>query len=292
LEAGDDDEVAAGGKEVLMRNALILLVLALLAVGCGAKESGLAESDEALKDAGSSRMEMTVADSELPPGFTATGSIDYARDRAELVIKSKAMDLPGGEMHVRFIGRTAYIGWTLLGKLRWQKETEYDPTAAERFMPGLGGPNPDQLLGTIIKASEKIETLGNDEIRGVSTKHYRAHIDKEKFNDDARDLPDKLVIDAWIDEDGLVRRVRLPDSDTSTTMIDLYDFGVEVDVEAPSADEIITEDELMKLAEKECAQVRQRGEAPEDSFACAMGGVLVSDYEGSIETVPQTETER
>jgi hypothetical protein len=276
--------MAAGGKEVLMRRLLILVFLVPFAVGCGAKESGLAESEEALKNAGSSRVEMSTVYSELPRGFSATGSIDYVRDRGELVVKFKAMDVSGDEMHARFIGRTTYVGWTLLGKMRWLKGQDYDLTAAERFMPGPGGPKPDQLLGMLIEASEKIETLGNDEIRGVSTKHHRAHLDMKKLGDDARDLPDKLVIDAWIDEGGLVRRLRLPDSDTSTTMIDLYDFGVEVDVEAPGAEEILTEGELTRLAEKECAQLPE-GKRREASFACLMFGSSGTE----IVTVPERE---
>jgi hypothetical protein len=275
-----------------MRRALVLLLLLPVAAGCGAKESSLADSEEALKNAGSSRVDMKVVDSELPPGFSATGSIDYARDLGELVIRSKSMDRPGSEMRARFIGRTLYTGWTLLGKMRWLKESDYEPAATERFMPGPGGPNPDRLLDILIKASKRLETLGNDEIRGVSTKHYRAHIDKTELGQDASYLPDELVIDAWIDEDGLVRRLRLPDSNTSATVVDLYDFGVEVNVEAPPAEEIITEKELTKLAEKECAQLPEE-KRREESFVCLMSGVSVSgSSEGSIETVPQEEAER
>ena len=269
-----------------MRRLLILVFLVPFAVGCGAKESGLAESEEALKNAGSSRIEMSTVDNELPPGFSATGSIDYARDRGELLITSKSVDLAGSEMRARFIGRTTYVGWMLFGKVRWLKEEDYDLTAAERFMPGPGGAKPDQLLGMLIEASEKIETLGNEEIRGVSTKHHRAHIDMKKLGDDARDLPDKLVIDAWIDKGGLVRRLRLPDSDTSTTMIDLYDFGVEVDVEAPGAEEIMTEEELTRLAEEECAQLPE-GKRREASFACLMFGSGTD-----VVTVPRPEKEK
>jgi hypothetical protein len=200
------------------------------------------------------------------------------------------MDLPGSEMRASFIGRTMYTGWTLLGKVRWLKESDSHPAATERFMPGPGGPNPDQLLGILIKASKNIETLGNDEIRGVATKHYRAHINRKELGQDASYPPGELVIDAWIDEDGLARRLRLPDSDTSTTTIDLYDFGVEVDVEAPRADEIITDEEFTKLAEEECAHVPNSKRR--DNFVCLLGAGFSGSSEVQVETVPQEETER
>jgi hypothetical protein len=273
-----------------MRRALVLLLLLPVAAGCGAKESSFADSEDALKNAASSRVDMNTVHSESAFAFSATGSIDYARDRGELVITSKSMDLSGSEMRARFIGRTVYTGWTLLGKVRWLKQSDNDPTATERFMPGPGGPNPDQLLGILIKASKNIETLGNDEIRGVSTKHYRAHIDEKELGEDASYLPDDLVIDAWIDEDSVVRRLRMPDSDTSTTVIDLYDFGVEVDVEAPGAEEIITEEEFTKLAEEECSQAPK--EKRRDSFVCLLSGGLSGSSKVRVETVPQAETER
>jgi len=265
----------------VMRGAILLALLVPLAAGCGAKESGLAGSDQALKDAGSSRIEMTMASED---GFSATGSIDYARDRGELVITSKGVEIPGGKMYGRFIGRTSYFGFTLLGKQRWQKEADYEPSGTDRFIPGPGGPNPDRLLGLLIKSSTEVETLETEEIRGVPARHYRAHLDKKKLGDDASYLPKDVVIDAWIDEDGLVRRVRVPQTDgAEPTIIDLFDFGVEVDVEAPPAAEIVTEEELFKLMEKECRQMPV--EKRRNSFFCDEAIAFGSEG-GSVETVP------
>ena len=78
-------------------------------------------------------------------------------------------------------------------------------------------------------------------------------MDRKELGEDASYLPDELVIDAWIDERGLVRRLRLPDSDTSTSMIDFFDFGVEVDVRRREQRKSSRRKSSRSLHEKECA---------------------------------------
>lgn len=260
-----------------MRRALVLLLLLPIAAGCGSKESGFAGSDEAMKDAGSSRVEMIMTGGG-GPNFSGTGSIDYSNDRGDFVFTSS--DVPGGVMRARFIGRTTYFGLTLDGKLRWQKQSEDDaPTGTNRFTPGPGGPNPDQLLGTLMKASKRVETVGNEEIRGISTTHYRAHLEE-------KELAEEAVIEAWIDDEGLVRRLSVPDP-LGTTIFDFFEFGVEVDVEAPPAHETISEERFMELLERECAA---RKISKNDLCAMFFGsGSGSSSYEGEAESVPAPE---
>jgi hypothetical protein len=42
-------------------------------------------------------------------------------------------------------------------------------------------------------------------------------------------------VDVWIDEEGLVRRIALEDGG-SPAAVEFFDFGVEVDIEAPPPD--------------------------------------------------------
>jgi hypothetical protein len=140
-----------------------------------------------------------------------------------------------------------------------------------------------------------VDKLGSEEIRGVTTTHYRAHLDKTKAGlGILKDEPG--VVDAWIDDQGLPRRIRVPfgGENEAAGVFDLFDFGVPVDVEAPPANEIVSEDKMDKLMEKECATADK---APEDrNPLCALFGVtLVSEpSSGDIqisptETVPTTE---
>jgi hypothetical protein len=276
-----------------MRKELILIALVPLAVGCGAKESAADGSAGATEDAGSSRIEMTMSapDDGLP--YSATGAIDYARDRGEIVITSPSdtLEFPGGEMHDRFVGRTIYIGLTLQGELRWTKEVD-DLRGTDRFIPGPGGPGPERLLDLLVKSSKKVENLGTDDIRGVPAKHYRAHLDTKKLGGEFTHYGNNVVIDAWIDEDGLVRRVRVPDGGEGSgfTVADYFDYGVDVDVEAPPAEEIISDREFFKLVEKECRVTPSEKGLRNNEFCASISGGE-SSLEGPTKTMPRTITE-
>ena len=284
-----------------MRGALALVPVALLVAGCGTEPSTFDNSSEELKDAGSSRVEWKME--QKPPTWpfstTAFGSIDYDDSRGELIVELKDNAGPKTGLHAIFIGRDSYLGVPYKGKLIWQKSSEPEVTGADRLAPGPGGSTPDEVLDVLIKSSDKVEMLGNDEIRGVSAKHYRAHIDEKELGENA-DLypPSGLVIDAWIDDQGLLRRIRIPfgGNDDPMEVIDLYDFGVPVDVEAPPADQVLPEGEFRRLMMKEC---NESGDKADDETAACMlfGGSGWTSYgpetgeNSPTETMPRTVTD-
>ena len=278
-----------------MRGALVVTSTALLVAGCGTDPSTFDSSGQELRDAGTSRVEWKLDQTsrEWPLPTTATGSIDYARNRGELVVAvGKAS--PRIEMRVLFMGRDSYLGVPYRGKLLWQRSSEHQPTGADRLAPGPGGSRPDQVLDLLIKSSDKVETLGDAEIRGVAADHYRAYIDENELDEDAGSYgPRGLVVDAWIDDDGLLRRIRIPfgGPEAPVEVIDLYDFGVPVDVEAPPADEVMSEQEFSKFMAREC-----ESSASDESPACVLFGDSIVESSGSeeyspTETMPRTVTD-
>jgi hypothetical protein len=267
-----------------------MLFLASLAAGCGSEAVSLQGSDDALRDASSSRIEWKLDGKSLPDWavMRSTGSIDYANGRGEMVIQGKSDSAP--EARALFIGHDSYLGVEVGGTMYWMKESTSDVTGADRFMPGPGGTSPDRLMKALVKSSKKVEKLGSEEIRGVTATHYRAHLDRT--NPGLGILKDEPgIVDAWIDEQGLPRRVRVPDGgeNESAVVLDLFDFGVPVDVEAPPANQVVSEDKMDKLMEKECAGADK---APKKmNPLCLIFGVTLMDSSssGSIQISP-TET--
>jgi hypothetical protein len=274
--------------------ALLLALLALvpLAAGCGTDPSSFEGSDDALRDASTSRMEWRFEGPQAPAwgGWRLSGVIDYANSRGDIVINGKSDSAP--EARAIFVGRNTYLGAEIDGTMYWQKDIVTDVTGADRFVPGPGGTTPDRLLEDLIKASKKVEKLGSEEIRGVTTTHYRAQLDETKLGADG---DASVAVDAWIDEQGLPRRVRIPfggDGDTAA-VADLFDFGVPVDVEAPPASEIVSEERFDELMQKECAKVKAAKDLEDANPLCLLFGGEVSgggSLQGSpTETVPTTE---
>ena len=270
---------------------VVLLALAPLAAGCGSEAASLQGSDQALRDASTSRIEWKMEGKGVPDWalWRSTGLIDYANGRGELVIKGKSDSAPAAD--ALFVGHDSYLGTEVDGTKYWLKQTIDVATGADRFMPGPGGTSPDRLLKELIKSSKKVENLGSQDIRGVTTTHYRAQLDAAKLEIDANG--DEVAVDAWIDQQGLPRRVRVPLGVEGAAVIDLFDFGVPVDVEAPPANEIVSEHKFDKLMETECANV---GKDLEDAnpLCLLFGSSGLSPGSDSVqisptETVPTTE---
>jgi hypothetical protein len=122
-----------------------------------------------------------------------------------------------------------------------------------------GQATPAQYLRWL-SAAKDVERVGEEEVRGVQTTHYRGVIDVKRLSEeqpalrrslDGLDL-DEVPTEVWIDRDGLLRRMtqeyELSSAGektlTSVTM-ELYDFGVEVDAEPPDPEEVFDVSDLI-----------------------------------------------
>ena len=260
---------------------VVLLAFTPLAAGCGSDPASLDGSNDALKDVGSSRVEMTISGGRPEWTYSGEGSMDYAHSRGTFVLTGKS---PNDEFHLIFDGRDAYSGVKLLGKVRWQKESDYQATGTDRFMPGPGAASPDQVMSLLTKLSTKVEKVGVEQVRDVSTTRYRAHLDPKKLGDEEPMVDGDVVADAWVDGHGLVRRLRVPlgSKDEPVSVLEFFDFGTDVDVHVPPASELVSEEEFSTLFDKECRL--ERGEKSEVSQLCAD---LMSTGSDSTETMPR-----
>lgn len=182
--------------------------------------------------------------------LTGTGVQDPAGGLA-----SFRVDIPdGGSVETRLVEGTLYL--------------------ALPEQPGFFRLDADDLAGTPLAAAaqptdglsaledvEDVEEVGDEQVRGEPTTHYRGTIDAAaalKSAGGAEGLeaagidPSTLEaapVDVWVDEQQRVRRfeIRLELSGgdatggqaiTTSSRIEQYDFGLDVDVQAPPADQV------------------------------------------------------
>jgi LppX_LprAFG lipoprotein len=105
-----------------------------------------------------------------------------------------------------------------------------DPTRTLQYLDGVGS----------------LHKEGTETVRGVSATHYRGTIDLDKVKGSTRLVQtlgtSKLPVEAWIDQDGYVRREKWSEkldtgngkTNVAITM-ELYDFGAPVFAEVPPA---------------------------------------------------------
>jgi hypothetical protein len=268
----------------------LLVAGAALAAGCGQAavtssapvepkpSTGLiAESAAATADAGTARAAYTMRMTGLQGasgGVNArgTGAVDFAARSTELrmhmTVPQAGMTL---DMSERMIGTTMYIRsplfagaihkpWLKLDLQKLGKAAGIDMNAAM----STGGSDPTQMLAYLNAASDSIDRVGSEDVRGTETTHYHVVVDLLKM---ANTVPaakqgalrrtlrreveligtHTMPIDVWIDAHGLVRREHIgfsmqpPGASATVGMqmtIEYFDFGAPVHVVAPPAGQV------------------------------------------------------
>ena len=290
--------MARGGEGVYVEcmssrlPALLVACVAVLFAGCGqaavkssspvkprpSQNQGLvAESAAATADAGTARAAYTMRMTGLAGasgGVTArgTGAVDFANRSTELNLH---MTIPQAGMTVdmseRLVGTTIYMRspllagatgkpWVKLDLQAFGKAQGLDMSAA---MSG-GGSDPAQMLAFLNGASDSIDRVGTDRVRGIETTRYHVVVDLLKIADTVPASKQASVrrtfrrevglmgthtmpIDVWIDSQGLVRREHVEitmNPATVTTPIgmemtmEFFDFGAPVHVVPPPARQV------------------------------------------------------
>lgn len=207
--------------------------------------------------AGHMTMEMDMPDA--PAGMPELGTSEVVFDGTVMYMKMPALtsQIPGAKPWVSFDLEQA------------GKEAGVDMGALMQ----AGGSDPTQSMEYLRGAAGDVETLGEEEVRGIDTTHYSASISFDKIVEQApADLRDRLEptieqlkewvgsdempVEVWIDDEGRMVRMKQdveyatgPAAGTSMKVtMEIYDFGTAVEVEIPPASQVTDFRELMQGA--------------------------------------------
>lgn len=276
----------------MRRASAALVAAALVLVGCQGTDpvDRVGGAAQALTDAGTARFEMTVRAAGQGEEFRADGAQDLATGALQMRLDLGA---DGPLTETLLLGTDVYVRSPLFELFTGDPETWVRvDLAAQASEQGIdeqllleGNTGPAALLAQLDGASQDVERLGGDTVRGVDTDHLRVTIDTAAAIEqappetraqlrtyaEAVGLPARYPMDLWIDADGLVRRIRTvldvptgpggegdagerADALTQETVLELFDFGVSVDLRAPDDEQVVDLADLLRdLADLEAA---------------------------------------
>jgi hypothetical protein len=251
--------------------ALLCALAAAVASGCGTETVGVetvAEAADASAAAGGARLTIDGEASAQGQTFDINGSgVMDERGNSEI-----EMELPGGAGEMKQVFERFVVYQQMPGiEEQFGKEwMRIDLREAYRrigvdleLINQPGGNDPRQILEQMKNASEEIEKVGTEEVRGVETTHYKADLELRKIAErapaarraEAERAIDKVIeisgsegypMEVWIDDEKLVRRIRMDmtlnnpafggEMDMDMTM-ELFDYGTPVSIDPPSEDE-------------------------------------------------------
>jgi hypothetical protein len=206
--------------------------LALVAAGCGGAQSAselwvesepdFAQAAERTRSLPSYAYELRGDEFHLGDReeFVCEGWVDTVRPAARQVCEGGQV-LDGDEL--RLVGDTSYDWSARRGK--WREWPGVDlTTELSSTWPG----SPIEY----VELTASAQRVGEEVVRGERTVRYELAFDCSRMETCV-----EMDVEAWIDGDGFIRRVETF-SEPHTTRWELFDFGVPVDVEKPSREEI------------------------------------------------------
>ena len=167
-------------------------------------------------------------------------------------MEMKASSSGAQAMEMILVGKAMYMKSADLGTGdKWVKIDLSDPNS---LFGMIGKATDPEVMFKAMESPKKLELIGTEDVDGVSTNHYRITMDPTSYLE-AMDfpaamadmLPKELVTEMWVDGDDLPRKfaqtIEIPGAGggaaTSSTTEGTYsDFGTDVEIEAPPADEV------------------------------------------------------
>lgn len=214
------------------------------------------EAVDTTAEAGSSKVALVsttmLGDREVV--FSGEGAFDAAAGLGEL-----NFTLPdgAGTIEQRIVGDSIYL------TLPQQPGVFFELAVADVAGTSLGNStDPTAALGGLRAVSDDVEEVGTVDVRGESTTHYRGTFDAQAAVDAAEGLSAEILrgslgaaelgqvaFDAYLDDQGRLRKleqvIEVPPSEatmgqpvSSRIVVELFEFGTEVAVEAPPAEQV------------------------------------------------------
>lgn len=159
--------------------------------------------------------------------------------------------------------RSSQFG-SLPGGREWMT-IDFSSLGQEMDAPLPAGGDAKGELALLEAVTGDVQRLGREDVRGVPTTRYRGTVDAsenvERLREEgAEDLASKieeepLQVEAWIDADGLIRRMRFVKSEpregdegpmTLDMRVDFYDLGISPEIDVPESSEVFDATSLVK----------------------------------------------
>jgi hypothetical protein len=172
--------------------------------------------------------------------LTGEGDVDYSADQPAMAMTLDSELFGSGGAEARLVDGAMYLN---LGQLSQDKFWKLDLDDPDSPFGALGSQiDPKSSVELLEKGLTSVEYVGEED----SLDHYRAVVDPKALlerlgpmaSSGASSLPKSIDYDIWLDDENRLNKLTFAMGDAASLEMTLSDFGADVSVEAPPADEV------------------------------------------------------
>ena len=253
---------------VRLGSAIVIIAAAAVLTACGGDSKDYVSPEPIVNTAqktaaaGSARAAVDVAWTESNGRhveLTGDGLVDIAGRRGRLALDLSGVPGARGTVEQIFDGSVVWMHIPGFALPRGKKWIRIDVDKASKDVGGDVGSfpqaasDPARVL-TSMRSAAQVQDEGEEDVRGVPTTHYSAQVHEDVENLVELVGHPNLAAEAWVDDRGMIRRalLKMPLQVPGSGLVDmqfdyqLYDFGVNVDVAPPPAEQVIEAAELLQ----------------------------------------------
>lgn len=207
---------------------------------------------ESFEDATTAHVTMTN-DGQF--GINAEGDVDYSTEPPSMRMTMEN-EMLGGEIETVMVDGVMYMQMGAMGGDKFIKMdlSEQSGLMGEDLTSRM---DPSKALESMEAAIKTVTYEGEQEVDGEALDHYTLVIDTRKMlgKDGAKGMaatgmPAEMPYEIWFDDDGMFRRTSMDMGEKAGKMVmTLDDWGKDVEIEAPPADQVTEMPEMPQMPE-------------------------------------------
>lgn len=180
--------------------------------------------------------------------MNAEGDIDYSTNPPQMAM-TMASPMGGGDMDIRMVDGIMYLS---MGELTQGKFIKIDPADPKGPLAGMGMEgmldqlDPGKALANMEQGIDTVVFVGEED----GQDRYELTVDLSQLADQmgglppaaGAEMPEAVTYDLWLDDEGRFTKMSMDElpvaGSTGSMEMTVSGWGEEVDIEAPSADQI------------------------------------------------------
>lgn len=200
-----------------------------------------------LEESTTAEMSMVMSGAGGSTSLEAEGQVDYTTDPVTMALTMSNEMMGDQPLELRLVDGVMFMN---MGPMTNNKFVSYDLSDSESLPPGLDGlqqqMDPLSAVEQMEDALTSVTYAGEEDLDGEDLHRYDLTLDPAKLDSmegmAGAGAPEEMAYELYVDDAFRIRQMTISvdaGGEAAEVEVQLFDWGTEVDIEAPDADDVV-----------------------------------------------------